>query len=135
MIPDLPESWEHRSFYIDLYKQMAQALLKTQRSDGTWSMGVLGGIEDYPLKEASGTSFFTFGLAWGINNGLLDRTLYQPVVLNAWKALEGCVTGEGMVVHVQPVGAEPGDSFPDKSEVYGVGAFVAAGTEVSKMLE
>jgi rhamnogalacturonyl hydrolase YesR len=134
MIPDLPKDWKGRPFYIKLYKQMAESLKKSQRADGTWSMGLLGGTEGYPLKETSGTSFFTFGLAWGINNGLLDRKVYEPIVLKGWSALTGCVTKDGLLGYVQPVGAAPGDSYPDKTEVYGIGAFLAAGTEVYKLV-
>jgi len=135
MIPDLPEDWEGRQFYIDLYKKMAMSLKKCQREDGTWSMGLLGGTEGYPIKETSGTSFFTFGFAWGINNGILDREAYESVVYKAWAALEKCVTPDGLLGYVQPVGAAPGDSFPDKTEVYGIGAFLAAGSEVYKMVK
>ena len=135
MIPDLPEDWKHRSVYLELYKEMAERLITLQRSDGTWSMGLLGGEDGYPIKEASGTAFFTYGMAWGVNNGVLDRATYEPAILKAWSALEACVTEEGMLGYVQPVGAAPGDSFPDKTEVYGVGAFLAAGAEVSQLLE
>ena len=135
MIPDLPKDWEGRQFYIELYKQMAESLKKCQRDDGTWSMGLLGGEEAYPIKETSGTSFNTFGLAWGINNGLLDRAEFGPIVFKAWAALTQCVTDDGLLGHVQPVGAEPGESYADKSEVYGVGAFLMAGSEVYKLVE
>lgn len=135
MIPDLPEDWEGRAFYVELYQQMAESLRAIQRSDGAWSMGLLGGEDYYPIKETSGTSFYTFGLAWGVNNGLLSRSVYEPVILEAWQVLSGCVADDGLLGHVQPVGAAPGDSFADKSEVFGVGAFLAAGTEVYKMLK
>ncbi|MDO3385615.1 glycoside hydrolase family 88 protein [Gilvimarinus sp. SDUM040013] len=134
MIPDLPKDWEGRDFYVELYKKMAARLLEIQRADGTWSMGLLGGTEGYPIIETSGTSFFTFGLSWGINQGILDRDTYEPSVLRAWQALTGAVTDEGLLGHVQPVGAAPGDSFADYTEVYGVGAFLAAGSELYKML-
>jgi rhamnogalacturonyl hydrolase YesR len=134
MIPDLPEDWKGRGFYINLFKQMAVSLKNCQREDGTWSMGLLGGTEGYPIKETSGTAFFTFGLAWGINNGVLDHATYAPTVFSAWNALTECVTEEGMLGYVQPVGAAPGDSFADKTEVYGVGAFLAAGSEVYKLV-
>lgn len=134
MIPDLPKDWEGRPFYIDTFRQMAETLKKTQRPDGTWSMGLLGDQKDYPIPEASGTSFFTHGLAWGINNGILDRATYEPVVLKAWQVLAGFVTDDGLLGHVQPVGAAPGESYADKSEVFGVGAFLAAGSEVYRMV-
>lgn len=134
MIPDLPKDWKGRAFYIELFQQMAVSLKAIQRVDGTWSMGLLGGIEGYPLKEVSGTAFYTLGLAWGVNNGLLDRATYEPVILKAWQALTTCVREDGLLGYVQPVGAAPGDSFADSSEVYGVGAFLAAGTEVYKLV-
>jgi rhamnogalacturonyl hydrolase YesR len=133
MIPDLPENWEHRDFYIKTYKQMAQRIKDLQRADGSWSMGLLGGEEGYPVKETSGTSFFVFGLAWGVNNGHLPKEEYLPVITKGWKTLVECVRPDGLLGYVQPVGAAPGDSFPDKSEVYGVGAFLAAGTEVYRL--
>lgn len=135
MIPDLPKNWEGRPFYIDLFKKMANRLQSIQREDGTWSMGLLGGTEGYPEIETSGTSFFTFGLAWGINQGILDRDTFRPTIMKAWRALQDAVNDEGMLGYVQPVGAAPGDSFKDFTEVYGTGAFLAAGTELYKMLK
>lgn len=135
MIPDLPVTWEKRDFYINLYKKMAARLIEIQRDDGTWSMGLLGGKEGYPIKETSGTSFYVYGLAWGINQGYLDKDAYRPALMKAWRAISKSVTAEGMLAFVQPVGAAPGDSFPDFTEVYGVGAFLAAGTEMFKLLQ
>ncbi|QCZ92530.1 glycoside hydrolase family 88 protein [Salinimonas iocasae] len=135
MIPDLPKDWKGREFYVDLYKEMAAKVKTIQREDGTWSMGLLGGREGYPEVETSGTAFFTFGLAWGVNNGLLNKEEYRPVIEKAWRALKLAVNHEGMLAYVQPVGASPGDSFPDYTEVYGVGAFLAAGSELYKMLK
>lgn len=135
MIPDLPQDWQGRPFYVDLFKAMAKQLKAIQREDGTWSMGLLGGVEGYPQVETSGTSFFTFGLTWGINNGLLDSDEYRPVVMKAWRALQLAVNHEGMLGNVQPVGAAPGDSFPNYTEVYGVGAFLAAGSELYTLLK
>ena len=134
MIPDLPKDWKHRAFYVDLFKTMAVTLKETQRADGTWSMGVLGSAKDYPSIETSGTGFFVFGLAWGINQGILDRATYEPAVLKGWQALSGCVDKDGLLGYVQPVGAAPGRSWPDKTEDYGIGAFLAASAEVYKLV-
>lgn len=134
MIPELPTDWEGRPFYINLFQEMAASLKNCQRPDGTWSMGLLGDIESYPSKDTSGTAFFTFGLAWGINNGILDRATYEPVALHGWQALTECITPEGFLGYVQATGIGPGKTFPDKTEVYGIGAFLAAGTEVYKLV-
>lgn len=132
-IPHFPEDWEGRGFYIKVLREMATAVKATQRADGTWSMGLLGDLTAYPERESSGTALFTHGLAWGINQGYLDRETYEPVVLRAWEALVDCVNEEGIFGYVQPVGSAPGESFADKTEVYGVGAFLLAATEVYKL--
>ncbi len=135
MIPDLPKDWKGRDFYVDLFKTMAVKVKEIQREDGTWSAGLLGSVEDYPAIETSGTSFFTFGLAWGISNGLLDRAEYEPVMLKGWNALTAAVNKDGMLTHVQGVGAAPAPSCEEYTEVYGSGAFLAAGAEIYKYIK
>ena len=134
MLPDLPKDWENREFYMKLFKQMAETVKNTQREDGTWSAGLLGDVKDYPVIETSGTSLFTFGIAWGINNGLLDKATYEPVLFKAWSTLKTAVNQDGMLEYVQGIGAAPGASYKDYTEVYGVGAFLAAGSELYKYI-
>jgi len=43
------------------------------------------------------------------------------------------VTKDGMLGYVQPIGAAPGKARADKTEVYGTGAFLSAGSEVYKL--
>jgi hypothetical protein len=43
------------------------------------------------------------------------------------------VTEEGMLGYVQPIGAAPGKAWADKTEVYGTGAFLSAGSEIYKL--
>ena len=133
IIPELPDG-EQRDWFINLYKKMAPTVAKLQTEQGHWAMSLLA-ADVYPTPEASGTAFFTFGLAWGINAGLIDRAVYEPVVLKGWKALSSYITEDGMLGYVQPIGGEPGQAWPDRTEVYGAGAFLAAGSEVVRMLE
>jgi rhamnogalacturonyl hydrolase YesR len=134
-IPHLPKDWEARYFYIRVLQEMATTMKATQRQDGTWHMGLLGDLEAYPVKESSGTALITHGLAWGINQGYLDRTTYEPAVLRAWAALAASVNEEGIFGYVHPIGAQPGESFPNKTEVYAVGAFLLAATEVYHLVQ
>lgn len=120
------------SYFLKHYKKMAKKLLEIQTPQGHWSMSLLG-QQFHPTPETSGSSFFTFGLAWGINNGILDRATYGPAVEKGWNAMTSHVNEEGMLGYVQPIGAAPGDTYPDKTEVYGVGAFLSAGSEVYKL--
>lgn len=123
-----PNSREYK-YFLRIYKKMAKRLIELQTPQGHWAMSMLG-QEFYPTPETSGTSFFVYGLAWGINNGILDREDYLPTVSKGWNSLVSHVTDEGMLGYVQPIGAAPGKAWPDKTEVYGTGAFLSAGSEV-----
>ncbi|RED95985.1 glycoside hydrolase family 88/105 protein [Marinoscillum furvescens] len=131
---ELEEGTKEYKYFLNLYKKMAKTLLKIQTEEGHWAMSLLG-AEFYPTPETSGTSFFTYGLAWGINQGILDREDYEPAVKRAWQALTSYVTDEGMLGYVQPIGAAPGQAWADKTEVYGTGAFLSAGSEVYKLYQ
>jgi rhamnogalacturonyl hydrolase YesR len=114
------------------FKEMAAAALKCQQADGLWRSSLLD-PENYPLKETSGSGFFTYALAWGVNQGLFDKATYEPAVRKAWSALVECVAADGKLTHVQPIGADPRKFAADSTEIYGVGAFLLAGSEVHKL--
>ncbi|WP_440874631.1 glycoside hydrolase family 88/105 protein [Thalassotalea sp. PLHSN55] len=122
------------AYYQALFVQMSATLKRIQTPKGHWSMSLLN-AKNYPTPETSGTSFFTYGMAWGVNNGLLDKNEYLPSITRAWHALTTHITDEGMLGYVQPIGAAPGDAWADKTEVYGTGAFLAAGSELYKLLK
>lgn len=132
----LPENNAHRQHYIDVFKSMAQALIKVQRTDGFWNVSLFDPTE-YPGPETSGTAFFTYGLAWGVNAGILDSATYMPAIKKAWHGLTTiAVRPDGKVGYVQGVADEPKDSQPvtiNSFREYGEGAFLLAGTEVLKL--
>jgi len=131
---ELDTNSKEYKYFLKIYKKMAKKLAAIQTPDGHWSMSLLG-QEFYPTPETSGSSFFTYGLAWGINQGVLDKGTYESVVKKAWNAMVSHVTDDGMLGYVQPIGAAPGQAWPDKTEVYGTGAFLAAGSEVYKLYQ
>jgi rhamnogalacturonyl hydrolase YesR len=128
----LPMNYPDRPRFEQLFKDMAARIVALQQPDGLWHSSLLD-PGSYPLKETSGSGFFTYALAWGVNQGLLDRATYEPVVVKAWVALTGCVDADGRLTYVQPVGADPKKFDPNSTEVYGVGAFLLAGSEVYRM--
>ncbi len=128
----IPPEYPHRKLYQEQYRQMAARIVALQQDDGLWRASLLDPAS-YPLKETSGSGFYTFALAWGINRGLLDRATYEPAVCKAWKALVQCVTPDGKLEHVQPIGADPKRFDPTHSDVYGVGAFLLAGSEIYRL--
>ncbi len=127
-----PGSKEYK-YFVKIYKKMAKRLIEIQTPEGHWAMSLLG-QDFYPTPETSGSSFFTFGLAWGINKGILAKADYETAVLKAWNAMTSHITKDGMLGYVQPVGAAPGKAWADKTEVYGTGAFLSAGSEVYKLV-
>lgn len=133
ILAELEPGTKEYKYFLKIYKKMAKRLLEIQTPEGHWSMSLLG-QEFYPTPETSGSSFFTFGLAWGINNGVLDKDTYEPAVLKGWNAMVSHITEDGMLGYVQPIGAAPGKAWPDKTEVYGTGAFLCAGYEMYKLL-
>ena len=133
MLQKMPADFPDRPRYVALFKEMAEKVASTQGEDGSWRASLLD-PDKMPNPESSGTGFFTFGLAWGINNGLLDSARYEPNVRRGWAALVKAVRPDGMLGWVQRIGSEPGATTPDTTEVYGVGALLSAGSEIYRMV-
>ena len=129
----LPLDDPNRPAYAALLQQMSAKLADIQLPDGYWHSDLLS-PERYDNPETSGTGFFTFGIAWGINNGLLDETTYWPTVQSGWEALKAAVQPNGLLGWVQPVGADPRGTSATTTDVFGVGAYLLAGSEVQKYL-
>jgi len=132
LLQDMPAGYPDRSRYVALFKEMADKIASVQGEDGFWRASLLDPAK-MPNPETSGTGFFTFGLAWGINNGLLDRARFEPNVRRGWAAMVKAVHADGMLGWVQRIGYEPGATTPDTTEVYGVGALLSAGSEIYRM--
>lgn len=132
VLQDMPADYPDRPRYVRLFTDMAAALVKLQGEDGYWRSSLLDAASR-PNPETSGTGFFIYGLAWGINNGLLDRARYEPAVTRGWGAMVRAMRADGMLGWVQPIGAEPGATTAETTEVFGVGALLLAGSEVTKL--
>ncbi len=135
----LPKTDPHYNEYLQDFKDMCNALLPLQRSDGYWNVS-LADPDHFGGKEVSGTALFVYGFAWGINNGILDKKIYKPVLTKAWNAMtKEAVHPNGKLGYVQGTGKEPKDGQPvgydtvPDFEDYGLGCFLLAGTEVYKM--
>ena len=133
LLKELPKNYPRREFYLTIYRQMMERVVSLQQSDGLWRSSLLN-PEAYPGGEASGSGFYCYALAWGVNNKILDQQKYLPALRRAWAGLNTLVAPEGRVGWVQPIGADPRRNFSAESwEVYGAGAFLLAGSEVIKL--
>ncbi|WP_344851201.1 glycoside hydrolase family 88 protein [Pedobacter jeongneungensis] len=135
----IPENEPHRNEYLKTYHEMIKALVPIQRTDGFWNVS-LHDATHFGGKETSGTALFVYGMAWGVNQGILDKATYLPIITKAWNAMtKDAVQKNGSIGFMQGTGKEPKDgqpvtytSVPD-FEDYGLGCFLLAGTEVYKL--
>jgi unsaturated rhamnogalacturonyl hydrolase len=128
----LPPDDPQRERLTAQYRDMAERIAGLQSADGYWRASLLDPVST-PTPESSGTGYFTYALAWGINHGILDRARFEPVVQKGWSALVRAVQPNGMLGYVQQVGYQPGDTGPHQTEAYGPGAFLLAGSEVYRL--
>lgn len=134
----LPRDDAHYDEYVQTFTKMAATLKSAQQEEGYWSRSLLD-PEQAPGPETSGTSFFTYGMFWGLNNGILDNNSYEPVALAGWNYLsKTAVQEDGTLGYVQPIGerAIPGQVVDANSTSdFGVGAFLLAATELLKYID
>lgn len=135
----LPERSPYRKEYITTLKQMFKALVKVQREDGYWNVS-LHDPSHFGGKELTGTAMFTYAIAWGINNGIISKKKYLPVVIKAWDAMvNNSLHPNGFLGYVQGTGKEPKDSQPvgydnvPNFEDFGLGCFLLAGSEMYRL--
>lgn len=133
LLEDLPADHPTRPFYEKLFKEMTGPVVAAQQADGLWRSSMLDAAH-IPGGEQSGSAFFTFGLAWGVNRGLLPKKQYWPAVERGWRGLMGTVKADGLVGYVQPVGEKPGKFDQNSTQLYGTGAFLLAGSEILRAL-
>ncbi len=135
----LPQNSPYRREYIKTLKKMFEALVKVQREDGFWNVSLMD-PSNFGGKEVTGTALFIYAMAWCINNGLISRKTYAPVVGKAWNGLvKDSLHPDGFLGYVQGTGKQSSDSQPvgyDKVpnfEDFGLGCFLLAGSEVYRM--
>ncbi len=134
ILKELPSGYGQKDYFVKIFTDMAAKILSLQSADGFWHASLLDPAS-YPTPEMSATAFFVYGFAWGINNGYLDRSTYLPAVIRGWKSMVSNVNADGKVGFIQPIGADPKAVTADMTEVYGVGGFLLAGTEITKLLK
>lgn len=138
VLQDLPADYEHRDFFENKYKKIAEAVVACQQPGGYWSRSMYD-EEHAPGPETSGTAFFTYGLLWGINNGYLTDPKFIESAKRGWNYLKTtALQKDGRVGYVQPIGekAIPGQVVDSNSTSnFGVGAFLLAACEYTRMLE
>jgi rhamnogalacturonyl hydrolase YesR len=130
ILSELPAQHPARQRYQALLKDMAAKLLSLQGHDGYWPVSLLV-PQQFP--ETSGTGFFVYGLAWGVNHGVLPARQYRSAIQRGWRALVAAVQPDGKLGWVQRIGAAPDQVSATDTQLYGTGAFLLAASEVSRL--
>jgi unsaturated rhamnogalacturonyl hydrolase len=128
----MPVDYPSRPKYLAQFREMAEKVAAIQGADGLWRSGLLDPAA-YDLPEVSGSAFFTFAIAYGINEKILDRKTYLPVVERSWKGILGHIYADGRLGSIQPIDGQPGKFKLSASYVYGVGGFLMAGSEMHRL--
>jgi rhamnogalacturonyl hydrolase YesR len=131
-LESVPVDFAGRAFYVDLFQKMAGRIAGLQQEDGLWRASLLD-PEAYPEAETSGSVFYVYALAWGINHGLLDRDTYLPHVLKGWAGLNRHVLANGLVGAAQKTGDQPVSTDPEDVGLYASGTYILAGLEVASL--
>jgi rhamnogalacturonyl hydrolase YesR/lysophospholipase L1-like esterase len=129
----LPQDDPRRPFYIQQLQEMSARIASLQRKDGLWPASLLD-PQDYPQPEISGSALFVYGMAWGVNHGVLDRAKYRPVIERAWRGILKNVYADGRLGNIEQTGAEPAYYLPSSSYTYGVGGYLLAAKELKAMV-
>lgn len=132
ILQTLPKDYKNFEFYETLFKEMCSRFKEIQQPQGHWSSSLLDGSQ-YGGIETSGTGFICYALAYGINNGYLNRVEYYPVVEKAWSVLVSSVHPDGKLGYVQQIGDAPNPVTFEESRAYGVGAFLLVASELVKL--
>ncbi len=135
ILPELKKDNPSYAFYKQLFLEMAESIAKAQMPDGLWGVNLGDQNEKYAGGETSSSGFCLYGLAWGINNGYLEKAKYWPIVLKGWQGLTTRVLESGKVGYVQPVGAAPDAFSKEQTQSYGIGVFLLAGSEIARALD
>jgi len=132
VLEHMPADYPERGRYEELFREMASKLVEVQGDDGLWRSSLLD-PEEYPIPESSGSGFFAFGLAWGVNSGLLDVDTFLPAARRGWEGLVWAQQPSGKLGWVQQIGYDPRSVTADDSMEYGTGAFLLAGSEMLRL--
>lgn len=134
-----PKSKEYKELKKD-FILMSKGLLNCQHADGFWHVSLVSDAV-YPDPEMTGTALFLYGMAWGIQQGILKDKDYRPACDKAWKALKSCLHKDGFLGWNQGTGKDPSagqpvtfTSMPD-FEDYGTGCYLLGLSEYYKLIK
>lgn len=121
--------------YVSDFKKMSVALMECQRADGFWNSN-LADPNEVNGRETTGTGGFLYGLATGIELGLLDYDTYYPVAKKAYEGLSSyAVKSTGEVGYCQQIGWSPAAATTEDTNFFGIGLFLMGASKMMTLCE
>jgi hypothetical protein len=128
----MPVAYAKRDSLARHLREQCAAIVPLQQGDGLWTTSLLDSVA-FPDHETSCTAFFCFAMAWGINNGVLDKATFEQPMRKAWSGLVRSVSAaDGRLQRCQGVSSAPGTVGVSNSSAEGEGGFLLAGEEMYK---
>lgn len=127
----LDESSAYYAEYKQDYLDIAAALAKYQRDDGTWNASIID-EKFYGGTESTGTMGFIYAYCVGLRLGILDKNTYYPIVKKAWDGIvDKCIFEDGQVGYMQTTGYQPKnydseETSKNNTHEFGMGLFLLA---------
>ena len=132
ILKTLPKESRYRESYQNILKELMPSLMQHKEND-YWHTSILD-AENYPNPETSGTTLIVYAMAYCLNEGLLPKDKYKNELLKVWQKLCTFVDSDGKLGWVQPIGESPKNVTKDMTEVYGVGGFLLAGSQIYRLV-
>ena len=121
--------------YLSDFTKMSAALKERQRYDGFWEAN-LADPEHIPGRETTGSGGFLYGLAVGLELGILDYDTYYPVAKKAYEGLSAyAVKPSGKLGYCQPVGESPASATTEDTNLFGIGLFLMGAAKLMTLCE
>jgi rhamnogalacturonyl hydrolase YesR len=131
----MPATYKDRGYHVQQFTDLCDAIRKAPAlgTDGLWRTSLLD-YNQFPEKESIASAFFAFAFCWGINNGILDKATYEPLVRKAWSALVANIGADGRLQWCQTINLQPDHVQQNFSAPEGEGAFMLLGEELANMV-
>lgn len=132
---DMPTDHPAYAGYVSDFVAMSAALKDRQRADGFWTAN-LGDPDHIPGRESTGTGGFLYGLAVGLELGILDHETYYPVAKKAYEGMAAyAVKPSGFLGYCQPVGDSPASATTENTNLFGIGLFLMGASKLMTLCE
>jgi rhamnogalacturonyl hydrolase YesR len=131
VLEHLPKDHPLWPVYAERLRLLAKGIAACELTTGGFGISLMNNGE-FPEVELSSTALSAYGMAAGLNHGILPKDKYQPIVERAWKLVSAMQTPDGAMRGCQQGGTYPERFDPYNNENFGTGAYLLFASEYLK---